>query len=177
MKREQKQKKAEELREALANARSVILSGFEGITVSEDYELRRKLSESGAHYKVAKNSIIERAAQGTPVQPAAGELHGTTSIAYSQQDPVALAKAITDFARQHAVLVFKAGIVEGRVIDLNQLNEISALPSRENLLAKALFVINSPAQRVASAVAAVGRNIAYLIQQGVEQKKFKEAGG
>lgn len=177
MKKDIKQQKAEQLREELAKAKTVIFSGFEGITVSQDFDLRRKLEDVGAAYRVVKNSIIERAAEGTSAEPAAKDLHGTTSVAYTQTDPVALAKAITAYAKENAVLVFKSGVVEGRVIDLNALNAFAALPSREALFSKVLFLINSPAQRVATAVAAVGRNLAVVINQGVKEKKFKEAAG
>jgi large subunit ribosomal protein L10 len=175
MKKDVKRQKAEDLNRELSAAESVILSSFEGITVSQDYALRRKLEELGAKYKVVKNSVIERAAQGTHVEQIAKNLHGTTSLAYSTADPVALAKAITAYAKENAVLVFKAGMVQGRVIDLDQLNTIAALPNREALFAKVLFLINSPGQRVASAVSAVARNLAYVIQQGVQERKFKEA--
>jgi large subunit ribosomal protein L10 len=177
MKRDIKQQKADQLREELQKARTVILSGFEGITVSQDFELRRRLESAGAKYHVVKNSIIERAAEGTPVAAAAKGLHGTTSLAYTATDPVALAKTITAYAKENAVLVFKTGVVEGRVIDLKELNAIAALPSREALFAKVLFLINSPAQRVASVLSAVARNVAVVIQQGVQEKKFKEAAG
>ncbi len=175
MKKDIKQQKADDLRKELSDAQTVILSGFEGLTVSQDYALRRKLSEAGAKYKVVKNSVIERAAQGTPVESVAAKLHGTTSVAYTAAGPVALAKVITAYAKENAVLVFKAGVVEGRVIDLADLNAIAALPSREELFSRILFLINSPAQRVASALSAVGRNLACVIQQAVEQKKFTEA--
>jgi large subunit ribosomal protein L10 len=175
MKKDAKQQRADDLKRELSAAETVILSSFEGITVGQDYTLRRKLAEAGAKYKVVKNSVIERAAQGTPVEPVATNLKGTTSLAYSPADPAALAKAITAYAKENAVLVFKAGIVQGRVIDLKDLNAIAALPSREALFAKALFLINSPAQRTASVLSAVSRNLAYVIQQGVQEKKFKEA--
>jgi large subunit ribosomal protein L10 len=175
MKKEAKQQKAEELRKELSEARSVILSKFEGITVSQDYELRRKLEEAGGKYRVVKNTIIERAAKGTPAEAVAANLHGTTSLAYTSSDPVALAKAITEYAKENAVLVFKAGVVEGRVISLQELNAIATLPSREELFAKVLFLINSPAQRVVTALSAVARNLAVVIQQGVKEKKFREA--
>jgi len=175
MKKDMKRQQAENLNRELSAAESVILSSFEGMTVSQDYALRRKLGETGAKYKVVKNSVIERAAQGTAMAEIAKNLHGTTSLAYSTADPVALAKAITAYAKENAVLVFKAGMVQGRVIDLNELNTIAALPNREALFAKVLFLINSPGQRVASAVSAVARNLAYVIQQGVQQGRFKEA--
>jgi large subunit ribosomal protein L10 len=174
MKKEVKQEQAEKLRQELAQAETVLLSSFEGITVSQDFALRRKVAEAGAKYKVVKNSIVERAVQGTPVEPVASRLRGTTSLAYSTTDPVALAKAITAYAKENAVLVFKAGVVQGRVIDLQELNAIAALPSREVLFSKVLFLIQSPAQRVALAVSAVSRNLARVIQQGVTEKKFKD---
>jgi large subunit ribosomal protein L10 len=175
MKKDEKRQKAEDLNRELSTAESVVLSSFEGITVSQDYALRRKLEETGAKYRVVKNSVIERAAQGTRLEQIAKNLHGTTSLAYSATDPVALAKAITAYAKENAVLVFKAGMVQGRVIDLKELNTIAALPSREALFAKVLFLISSPGQRVASAVSAVACNLAYVIQQGVQERKFKEA--
>jgi len=177
VKKDAKQQTAEELRQELSSARAVILSSFEGMTVGQDFGLRRKLEDAGAKYRVAKNSIIERAAQGTLSEAAAAKLHGTTSLAYTAADPVALAKAITAFAKENAVLVFKAGVVEGRVIDLKDLTALATLPAREELLSKALFLINAPAQRVASAIAAIGRNLACVVQQGVKEKKFREASG
>ncbi|MGH9406874.1 MAG: 50S ribosomal protein L10 [Terriglobia bacterium] len=174
MKRDAKQQKAEQLRQDLLKARAVILSGFEGIKVSQDFELRRKLEDVQAHYRVVKNSIIERAAQSTPLEAVAKQLRGTTSLAYTDADPVALAKAMTAYAKENAALVFRTGIVEGRVIDLSELTSIAALPSREALLAKVLYLINSPAQRLASVVSAVARSLAVVVQQAVEHKKFKE---
>ncbi|HLI30722.1 MAG TPA: 50S ribosomal protein L10, partial [Terriglobia bacterium] len=177
MKKDAKQQKAEELRQELSSARAVILSSFEGMTVSQDFELRRKIESVGAKYRVTKNSIIERASQGTPGEAAMAKLYGTTSLAYTAADPVALAKAITAYAKENAVLVFKTGVIEGRVIALKDLTALATLPSRGELLSKALFLINSPAQRVAAVLSAVGRNLACVVQQGVQEKKFREASG
>jgi large subunit ribosomal protein L10 len=177
MKKDLKQQQADELHRELSAAKTVILSQFEGITVKQDFELRRKLAEAGAKYKVVKNSVIERAAQDTSAGPVADKLKGTTSLAYTPTDPVALAKAITAYAKENPVLVFKAGVVEGRVIDMNDLASIAILPSREELLSRALYLINAPAQRLASTISAVGRNLAFVIQQGVQEKKFKATAG
>ncbi len=177
MKRDVKQKKADDLRNELVAARSVILSGFEGITVSQDFELRRKLEDAGAKYRVAKNTVIERAAHDTPIASVVETLRGTTSLAYTATDPVTLAKAITTYAKENPVLVFKTGVVEGRVISLEDLNAIAALPSRDELLSRAMFLVNSPAQRVASALAGVARNLACVIQQGIKEKKFQDTAG
>jgi large subunit ribosomal protein L10 len=175
MDRDEKKKNAEALHEELKKARGVILSGFQGITVAQDFQLRRKVSGTGARYKVVKNSLIERAAKGTPVEAIAQKLAGTTSVAFTESDPVALAKALTDYAKENPILTFKCGVVEGRVVSLADLTALATLPSKEQLLAKVLFLFNSPAQRVASTLSGVARNLAYVIQQGVKEKKFQEA--
>jgi large subunit ribosomal protein L10 len=173
MKKDEKQQ-AEALREELAKAKGLLLSGFEGITVAQDTDLRGKVAKAGAKYRVVKNSLIERAAQGTAIEPLAKKLRGTTSLAYTQTDPVGLAKVITSYAKENPILVFKTGMVEGRVISMVDLNALASLPSREMLLSQVLFLIKSPAQRAASALAGAGRNLAYVIQQGVQERKFAE---
>jgi large subunit ribosomal protein L10 len=90
---------------------------------------------------------------------------------------VALAKALTEYAKTNPVLTFKSGVVEGRVVSLRDLNALATLPSKEQLFSKVLFMINSPAQRVASTLAGVARNLAFIIQQAVKEKKFQEASG
>lgn len=175
MKKDEKQKQAEALRQELQKARAIILSGFEGLTVAGGTDLRRRVAQAGARYKVVKNSLIERAAQGTPSAPVAEKLRGTTSLAYTETDPVALAKALTAYAKENPTLVFKAGVVEGRVVSLADLAQIANLPSRETLFSRILFLMNAPAQRLANAVSAVALNLAFVIQQGVQEKKFKSS--
>ena len=177
MDRDEKKKQAELLHEDLKKARGIILSGFQGITVAQDFALRKKVAGTGARYKVVKNSLIERASQGTAAEPIAAKLAGTTAIALTDTDPVALAKALTEYAKENPLLVFKSGVVEGRVVSLADLNALATLPSKEQLYSKVLFLINSPAQRVASTLSGVARNLAYVIQQGVKEKKFQEAAG
>jgi large subunit ribosomal protein L10 len=174
MDREQKKKTAEALHGELQKAKGIVLSGFQGITVAQDFELRRKIAGTGAQYKVVKNSLIERAAKGTSVEPIAKKLVGTTSMAITESDPVALAKALTEYAKENPLLVFKSGVVEGRVVNLADFASLSTLPSKEALFAKVLFLIQSPAQRVASTLAGVARNLAYVIGQAVREKKFQE---
>jgi len=126
---------------------------------------------------VVKNSLIERAAAGTEAEPAAQKLRGTTSLAYTAADPVALAKVLVDYAKENPALVFKTGMVEGRVVSMNELVSIASLPSREDLFAKALFVMKSPGQQLAVAIAGVARNLARVVQQAVKEDKFKASGG
>ena len=177
MNREEKHQQAKDLHEELKNSRSVFLTGFEGLTVAQDTDLRTQISKTGARYKVVKNSIIERAAAGTEAEPATKELRGTTSLAYTADDPVSLAKILVDYAKENPALVFKAGMVEGRVVSMAEVEFIAALPSREDLFAKVLYVINSPAQQLATAISAVGRDLARVIQQAVKEEKFKASGG
>jgi len=176
MNREDKHKKAEALHEELKKARTVILSGFEGLTVAQDTMLRSQVSKIGARYEVVKNSLIERAAKSTQIESGAQNLRGTTSLAYTETDPVALAKLLVDYAKENPALVFKTGMVEGRVVSMAEWESIASLPSREDLFAKALFVIKSPGQQLAVAVSAVGRDLARVIQQGVKENKFKASG-
>src|SRR5580700_10699034 len=130
MDRDQKKKSAEELHEELMKARGIILSGFQGITVAQDFDLRRKVAGTGARYKVVKNSLIERASKGTPVEPIAQKLVGTTSVAITETDPVALAKALTEYAKENPIFTFKSGVVEGRVVHLADFAALATLPSK-----------------------------------------------
>ena len=175
MKKDEKKQKAEALHQELEKSRTVILSGFEGITVAQDFQLRRKIAQVGAKYKVVKNSLIERASQGTPLEPAAKALKGTTSLAYTQADPVALAKVLSAYARENPLLKFKSGVVEGRVVAMADLSVVANLPAREELLSKALFLMKAPARNVAMALAGVGRKLAVVVQQAVKENKFREA--
>ena len=104
----------------------------------------------------------------------ASALKGSTSIAYNNSDPVALAKALVAYAKANPVFVFKTGMVEGRVVSLADLSAIASLPSKEELIAKLLFLLNAPAQRIAVATNGVARNLAVVIGQAIEQKKFQE---
>ena len=175
MHKDEKKKQAEALHQELEKSRTVILSGFEGITVAQDFDLRRRIAQIGAKYKVVKNSLIERASQGTPLEPVAKELSGTTSLAYAQEDSVALAKVLTAYAKENPLLKFKSGVVEGRVVSLADLSTVANLPSKGELFSKALFLINAPGRNVAVALAGVARKLAVVVQQAVKEKKFAEA--
>src|SRR2546428_1885937 len=177
MNKEEKQKQAEAIHQTLEKAHCVVLSGFEGSTVGQDADLRRKIAGAGARYKVVKNSLIERAAQGTMVEPAAKKLRGTTSLAFTETDPVALAKALTAYAKENPALVFKAGGVEGRGISLAEFVSLASLPSREALLSKGLFLINSPAPRLAAAGSPVAPDFGLTLHQAVQEKQFNEPAG
>jgi large subunit ribosomal protein L10 len=172
-----KNKKEEELNELkkdLAEAKNIVITEFKGITVAQDTELRQKVRATGSKYRVVKNKLAKIAAKGTPAEALANVLQGSTSIAYNNTDPVALAKALTAYAKSNPVFVFKSGMVEGRVVNLADLNAIASLPSKEELIAKLLFLLNAPVQRIAVATNGVARNLAIVVGQAVEQKKFQE---
>jgi len=112
--------------------------------------------------------------EGTPAEPLMADLKGMTSVAFTNSDPVALAKALTKYAKDNSQFTFKAGMVEGRVIDLTAINDLANLPSKEQIYAKLLFLINAPAQRLVTAMNGVGRNLAVVVDQGVKENKFQQ---
>jgi large subunit ribosomal protein L10 len=165
----------EELGRELKNVSNLIVATYSKLTVPKDYELRKSLRGTGAKYRVVKNTLAERASQGTKVEGALKGLSGVTSIAYTTGDPVALAKALAKYAKDNPEFTFKAGVVEGRVISIKEIEALATMPSKEEIYAKLLFLLNAPAQRLAGTINAVGRNLAVVIGQGVEKNKFKEA--
>jgi large subunit ribosomal protein L10 len=170
-----KTEQVEKLSKDLKNVANVVVATYTKMTVPQDYELRKVLRAAGAKYQVVKNTLAERAAKGTKVEGALKDLAGVTSIAYTTGDPVAMAKALTKYAKDTPEFTFKIGVVEGRVINLKEIEALATMPSKEELYSKLLFLINAPAQRLATAINAVPRNLAVVIDQAVQQKKFKEA--
>jgi len=165
----------EELTRELQKAGHAIVGSFAKLTVEKDYELRKAVRGAGAHYRVVKNTLAERAAKGSKVEEALKDLVGVTSIAYTSGDPVALAKALSKYAKDNPEYTFKAGIVDGRVIAIKDIDALARMPSKEEIYSKLLFLMNAPAQRLVTALHAIGRDLAVVINQGVEQNKF--AGG
>ena len=175
-KKAEKKTQAEELRAELATVSTVILSTFQGITVEQDTQLRRSIEAAGGNYKVVKNTVAERAAEGTPTEGLLKNLKGTNSIAYTKTDPVTLAKILTKVAKDTPAFQFRAGWVEGRVISIQEIGQLATLPSKEELISKIMFMLNAPAQRVASALAAVPRNMAVVTSEAVKTNKFGGSG-
>ena len=169
-----KMEQVEQLGQELQKVSSMIVASYNKLTVAQDYELRKGLRGSGAKYRVVKNTLAERASKGTKVEEALKNLSGVTSIAYTQGDPVALAKAVAKYAKDNPEFSFKAGVVEGRVISIKEIEALATMPSKEEIYAKLLFMLNAPAQRLVTAMNAVGRDLAVVIGQGVEKGKFKE---
>ena len=174
--REQKQKDLEALAQEFQQATAAMFIGFNKLTVAKDQELRRRLREAGARYGVVKNTIARKAAAGTPFEDALEHFKGVTAIATSESDPVTLSKAVAKFVKENPdIFTFKAGIVEGRVIALRDVEAIASLPPKEELISKIMFLINCQAQRLVTVLSAVPRNLAVVIKQIGEQKGGGEA--
>jgi large subunit ribosomal protein L10 len=171
--RAKKNEQVEKLTEDLKNVSSLIVTTYSKLTVAQDYELRKTLRTSGAKYQVVKNTLAERAAKGTKAEGVLKDLAGVTSIAYTEGDPVALAKALAKYAKDNPEFTFKAGVVEGRVVSIKEIESLATMPSKEEIMSKLLFLINAPAQRLVTVMNAVGRDIAVVINQGVKEQKFK----
>ena len=167
----QKQKDLEALTEQFKKAQAAMVVGFKKMTVAKDQELRNQLREAGVSYEVVKNTLARRAAAGTPFEQAAEHFKGVTAVALSSGDPVGLSKAISKFSKANPdIFTFKAGVVEGKVVALNEVEAIATLPSKEELIAKIMFLINCQAQRLATVISAVPRNLAVVVKQVSEQK-------
>lgn len=170
--RAKKIESVEKLNQDLQNVSTIIVTTYSKLTVAQDHELRKLLRGSGAKYAVVKNTLAERASQGTKAEAALSGLTGVTSIAYTEGDPVALAKALAKYAKDNPEFSFKAGVVEGRVISLKEIESLATMPSKEEIYSKLLFLMNAPAQRLVTVMTAVGRDLAVVINQGVEKEKF-----
>ena len=170
--RAKKIEQVEKLGKDLQKVSTVIVTTYSKLTVAQDYELRKVLRSSGAKYAVVKNTLVERAAKGTKIEDALKNLSGVTSIAYTEGDPVSLAKVLSKYAKDNPEFTFKAGVVEGRVVSIKEIDALATMPSKEEIYSKLLFLISAPAQRLVTVMNAVGRDLAVVINQGVEKEKF-----
>jgi large subunit ribosomal protein L10 len=157
--------------EAMASAEHAFVIGFKGITVNQVNDLRNKVRKSGGQYVVIKNTLARLAVAGKPLEQVKEHFTGPTAVAYSLEDPVALAKVLTDFAKDAPVIEFKGGLVEGRPIAASQVKEIASLPGRQELLAKLLFLMQSPIQRFVRVLAASGPQRLAIVLDQVAKKK------
>lgn len=173
-KKSDKHKDVDALKKEFEKTRHIFVAGYEKMTVLQDFELRKTVRGAGGSYKVIKNNLAAKASEGTPAETLMQNLAGMTSLAYTFKDPVALAKALTTYAKTNPAFTFKAGMVEGRVIDVGSIQELATMPSREEILAKVLFLIQAPAQRLVTALSGVGRNLAVVVHQGVKENKFSQ---
>src|SRR5579864_7819122 len=171
-KRSEKQQDLDNLKTELARVSTVILTTFQGITVQDDTKLRRAVQAAGGKYQVVKNTLAERAGAGTPAEKLLKNLSGTNSIAFTNTDPVALAKALTKIAKDVPAFQFRSGIVEGRVISIAEIQQLANLPSKDELISKIMFLLNAPAQRNA-----MPRNLAVTVSEAIKANKFGSSEG
>jgi large subunit ribosomal protein L10 len=172
-KKSEKAKDLEALKKQFEAANNIFVTGYEKLTVQQDFELRKAIRGAGGDYHVVKNNLAEKAAEGTAAQELMKNLAGMTSLAYTQKDPVALAKALTTYAKTVPAFTFKAGMVEGRVIDIGAIQELANMPAKEELIAKVMFLINSSAQRIAVSLNGVARNLAVALNEAIKENKFQ----
>lgn len=175
--RAEKEKRVERMSRELADASSAIVGTFSKLTVAQDFELRKAVRAVGGRYHVVKNTLIVKAAHGTKVESVFEGLKGVSSVAYTNGDPVALAKALSKWVEANAEFTFKLGIIDGRPIQVEEIKQLASLPSREQMFAKLLMLMNAPAQRLATVIAATGRDLAVVLNQGVVKEKFQAAAG
>lgn len=146
---EKKKQMVAEIAEKLKNSKSTILTDYRGLTVAEMNELRKQLREAGVEYKVLKNTLTRRATAETGLSELDQHLTGPTAIAFSAEDVVAPAKILYKFSKDHEALEIKGGVVEGRVVGLDEIKELADLPSREGLLSMLLSVLQAPIRNFA----------------------------
>lgn len=173
MSRADKQARLDALRGELEQATTIILTRFSGLTVAQDFELRRQLRQAGARYRVIKNTLAERAAAGTGAAQVLTRLQGVHAIAYTSGDGAALARTLQKYAKDNPAFKTEGGVVEGQLIGPGEVAHLAAMPSRTELMARLLFLLQAPAQRLAAALAAVGRDTAVVLDQAARAGRFQ----
>ncbi len=160
----------------LQTSTTAIIGTFNKLTVAKDYELRKVIREAGGKYRVVKNKLAAISGTGTQVADALKGLKGVNSVAFTAGDPVALAKVFAKWAGENqAEFQFKLGIVDGKLLTVDDVKSLATMPGKEEIFSKLLFLINAPAQRLATVINATGRDLAVVLNQGVEKEKFAAA--
>jgi len=172
-------KKKEELvgayEEGLAKAPHAFVLGYKGISVPQVTELRAKIRDTGSSYMVVKNRLALRAIEGKALGDLGEQFSGPTAVAYSEDSPVELAKALTDFAKTVPAIEVRGGLLNGQQVEAGQIKEIANLPTREELIAKLLFLLQSPITRLVRTLAAVPRDFVVVLSQVAGKKEEEQA--
>ena len=167
-----KAEKVKTLTQEFSTSTSAIIGTFAGLTASKDFDLRKTVRAAGASYHVVKNKLAAKASEGSAVEQALQGLKGVSAVAYTSGDPVQLAKALSTWVKDNSEFSFKLAIVDGKILNVAEITELATMPGKEELFSKLLFLIQSPAQRLATVINATGRDLAVVINQGVEKGKF-----
>ena len=168
---EDKQALVEEVNVIAASAMSAIAAEYRGMSVAQITDLRAKARSQGVYVRVVKNTLARKASQGTAMEALAPHLKGPTAIVHTKEDPVALAKVLTEFVKDVPGISFKAGLIEGKPIAANQIADIATLPGRQELIAKLLFLVQSPVSRFVRTLAAIPRDFVVVLDQVRQQKE------
>lgn len=171
MNRQEKEDLVDQLTTSLSESEAVFVTDFKGLKVGEISSLRRKIDEAGGTYQVAKNTLIKRAIQGTPMETLADRLTGNNALGMTKTDPVSLAKTLVDFAKANDKFVVKGGILTGRVLEMQDIKAMADLPPREVLLAHMLGTFNAVPTKLVRVLAAVPQKLVYLLAAIRDQKE------
>jgi large subunit ribosomal protein L10 len=170
MNRTEKAAAISELNEGIGSATNAFLLSFKGITVPQVTELRKQVRESGSDYVVVKNTLALIAVKDSPLLALKDQFAGETAIAFNKTDAVVLAKALTKFAKDVPTVTFKGAMLNGQIVPATQIQAIAALPSRDELLSKLLYLMQHPIRGLAIVLNANIRNIAVVIDQIAKQR-------
>jgi len=173
--KKKKQEKVQLLAKELETSTTAIIGTFAKLTVAQDFALRKVIRETGGKYRVVKNKLAAISGKDTQVEGALKGLKGVSAVAFTAGDPVALAKSFSKWVSENAEFQFKLGIVDGKLLNVEEVKALATMPGKEEIFAKLLFLINAPAQRLATVINATGRDLAVVLNQGVEKEKFAGA--
>jgi large subunit ribosomal protein L10 len=167
-----KTQKVKVLSKELATSTTAIIGTFAKMTVAQDFELRKVIRGAGGKFRVLKNKLAAKASEGSKVEQAMKGLKGVSAAAFTSGDPVELAKVFSKWVGDNAEFTFKLGIVDGRLITVDEVKALASMPPKEEIYAKLLFLINAPAQRLVTVLNATGRDVAVVINEAVKAEKF-----